>query len=68
MTLHILPIEGMTCQGCVASLTRALQAVPGVSAVTVSLERAEARVDADPTLVPEAALRAAVVDAGFGLR
>ena len=68
MTLHILPVEGMTCQGCVASLTRALQTLPGVSRVEVSLERAEARVEADPAQAPEATLRTAVLDAGFGLR
>ena len=68
MTLHILPIEGMTCQGCVASLTRTLRALPGVSSVEVSLERAEARVEADPVEAPEAALHSAVLDAGFGLR
>lgn len=65
MTLHILPVAGMTCQGCVASLTRALQSLPGVRAVEVSLERGEARIEADPARAPEAALRSAVVDAGF---
>lgn len=65
MTLHILPVAGMTCQGCVASLTRALQSLPGVRTVEVSLERAEARIEADPALAPVAALRSAVLDAGF---
>jgi len=68
MILHVLPVDGMTCQGCVRSLTRALQTLPGVTAVEVSLERAEARVQADPALATEAALRAAVLEAGFTLR
>lgn len=41
----VLPIEGMRCNGCVQSLTRALGECGGVESVTVSLEgkRAEVR-------------------------
>ncbi len=58
-------VEGMTCGGCVASVTRALRAVEGVEDVTVSLERAEAAVRFDPAKTNPAALRRAVEDAGF---
>jgi len=33
-----LEISGMTCGGCVRSVTRAVQAVPGVAAATVDLQ------------------------------
>jgi len=33
-----LEISGMTCGGCVRSVTRAVQAVPGVAEVTVDLQ------------------------------
>ena len=58
-------VEGMTCGGCVASVTRALRAVEGVEDVAVSLERAEAAVRFDPSKTTPAALRRAVEDAGF---
>jgi copper chaperone len=61
-----IKVSGMTCQGCVRSVTRVLEAVPGVGAVEVSLERGEAdvRYDSARTAVP--ALRKAVEDAGYG--
>jgi copper chaperone len=48
-----LQVDGMTCTGCVVSVTRALKAVPGVSTVKVSLEKNEAVVayDKDRTTV-----------------
>jgi copper chaperone len=60
-----LKVSGMTCQGCVRSVTRVLQGVPGVDGVEVSLDRGEAKVRYDParTGVPE--LRKAVDDAGY---
>ncbi|MEN9787185.1 MAG: Copper chaperone CopZ [Pseudomonadota bacterium] len=60
-----LGIDGMTCGGCVLSVERALGAVPGVTAVRVSLETREAVVTGD---VPRARLTRAVEDAGFDVR
>ena len=56
----------MTCQGCVRSVTRVLEAVPGVDAVEVSLERGEADVRYDPARTAVPALRKVVEDAGYG--
>lgn len=39
-----LEIQGMTCEHCVKRATKALQAVPGVSAVQVTLEPGSAKV------------------------
>jgi copper chaperone len=61
-----LRVEGMTCQGCVRSVTNALQHVPGVSKAQVSLERNEAAVLFDEAKTNVAALKAAVEAAGFG--
>jgi len=60
-----LPVIGMTCGGCVNSVTRALQATPGVTSVSVSLDRAEASVQHDPAAAPAQRLRQAITDAGF---
>ena len=60
-----LEISGMNCQHCVAAVTRALEAVPGVSAVSVDLAAGRAQVDgaADP-----GSLARAVIDAGYQAR
>jgi copper chaperone len=60
-----LKISGMTCQGCVRSVTRVLEALPGVEDVAVSLERGEARLRYDPARTGIPALRKAVEDAGY---
>ena len=59
-----LGIEGMTCGGCVRNVTTALEAVPGVLSVTVTLDTKRAQVVADEG-VADAALRTAVEEAGF---
>jgi copper chaperone len=61
-----IKVSGMTCQGCVRSVTRVLKAVPGVEGVEVSLERGEADVRYDPARTVVPALRKAVEDAGYG--
>lgn len=62
-----LIISGMTCGGCVNSVTRVLQSAPGVHHVTVSLLPSLAKVDYDPNSVTPTQLAAAVTDAGFGV-
>ena len=61
-------IDGMTCEGCVASVARVLKALPGVEQVDVSLAAGSANVryDAARTNVP--AMRSAIEDAGYGVR
>ena len=58
-------IKGMTCMGCVASVTRVLKAAPGVADVRVTLDPAQARVQYDAATTGLAQLKAAVVDAGY---
>ena len=60
-----LNIEGMHCDGCVKSITKALQAIPGVNAIDVSLEQKRAIVTHDPAQAGLPQLKAAVEDAGF---
>jgi copper chaperone len=60
-----LKIEGMTCEGCVSSLTRTLQGVPGVKKVEVSLGEGKAQVTYDPAKTAVAALKHAVERAGY---
>jgi copper chaperone len=60
-----IKIEGMSCSGCVSSVTRSLKAVPGVEGVDVSLDEASARVTYDAALTGVAELKRAVERAGF---
>jgi copper chaperone len=60
-----LRVDGMTCSGCVRSVTKALAKVPGVADVNVSLGDRTAHVKFDPTRVNRAAIRKAVIDAGY---
>ena len=62
-----LNVTGMTCQGCVASVTRVLKAVPGVSNVNVTLQPGSATVVYDPARTNVDALKAAVQNAGYGV-
>ena len=58
-------VRGMSCNGCVASVTRVLQAVPGVERATLDLDRGSAEVVFDPARTGIAALKLAVEDAGY---
>ena len=68
METTTLKIDGMTCQGCVASVTRVLKAVNGVSDAHVSLEANEARVTYDAGKTSLAMLSQAIEDAGYDVR
>lgn len=65
MESTILKVGGMSCQGCVKSVTRVLAQLPGVDKAEVSLERGEASVDYDATKVSRDAMKQVIVDAGF---
>jgi len=63
-----LQVDGMTCQGCVRSVTRVLEGVPGVQAVQVSLDSGEALVRLQAGSASAARLTQAVEEAGFQAR
>jgi copper chaperone len=67
MNQATIRIEGMTCGGCVKSVTRALTALPGVPKAEVSLEKAQAVIDFDPAKVSQTQLVQAIEDAGFSV-
>lgn len=60
-----ITIAGMTCSGCVASVTRVLRGLPGVHDVDVALDPGHATVAYDPARVGVAAMKQAVEDAGY---
>lgn len=64
MTSKTLHIYGMSCQHCVAHVTKALEGVDGVSDVQVSLDTNSATLTVGEG-VSDDALRQAVADAGY---
>lgn len=60
-----LKIDGMSCEGCVRGVERALSACAGVRSVRVDLAAARAEVAFDPQQTGAADLLAAVEAAGF---
>ena len=65
MATTVLKVKGMSCGGCVKSVTGVLSALPGVSRAEVSLEKGEAVVDYDADSVTREQLAVAIDDAGF---
>ncbi len=65
METTTLKISGMTCMGCVNSVTRVLKATPGVADARVTLDPAQATVQYDATKATPAQLMRAVEEAGY---
>ena len=61
----VLPVQGMKCGKCVAKLTQALEDLPGVRSVEVSLEEKSARVRYDAQTLDRTQLREAIEESGF---
>jgi copper ion binding protein len=60
----ILNIEGMSCDHCVKFVTGALEKIPGVTGVKVSLKNNKAEVEHSDQVTADA-LKAAVTEAGY---
>jgi copper chaperone len=67
MREEVLIITGMTCGGCVSSVTRVLKALPGVQQVEVTLVPGQAKVQIDETRVDTPELKKAIAEAGFSV-
>jgi copper ion binding protein len=63
-----IEVDGMTCNGCVRSVTNAVTRVPGVQKVDVSLAGKSATVEYDPAATSAAQIVAAIAGAGFGAK
>jgi P-type Cu+ transporter len=60
-----VPVLGMDCAECVQHVEHAIQGLPGVSSVQVSLTAEKAVIQADPALVTLPLIRRAVAGAGY---
>jgi Cu+-exporting ATPase len=59
------PVAGMTCGSCVNRIARAVRKLDGVTRIHVDLRKETATVRREPALVSNAALAAAVAEAGY---
>ncbi|GAA5235606.1 heavy-metal-associated domain-containing protein [Verticiella sediminum] len=60
-----LPVQGVTCGGCVATLQRVLGGLPGVASVAVEPASGRTEVRYDPARTDRSAMVQAVQDAGY---
>jgi copper chaperone len=62
--MYELQVEGMTCGGCVRSVTKSVQSVDGNAKVDVDLASKMVRV---ATQAPLEAVKSAISDAGYSV-
>lgn len=65
METTTIKVDGMSCGGCVKSVTGVLTALAGVAKAEVSLEQKQAVVEFDATKVTRDQLKGVIEDAGF---
>ena len=62
-----IPISGMTCANCSATIERNLKKMPGVVNANVNLATERASVEFIPTIVNYSDVKAKIVDLGYGV-
>jgi len=60
-----IQVRGMSCDHCSQTIHRALKAMPGISKVSVSLEKGEVVIDFDDTQTNTQTISAKIVKIGF---
>lgn len=63
-TLH-LSILDMTCGGCTASVQKAVQALDGITSISIDLPSRQAVIGYDEAQIDQDAILQAIDDAGF---
>jgi Cu+-exporting ATPase len=61
----VFDVSGMDCASCVAHVTKAAQATPGVRRADVHLARGRAVIEFDPAVVRPEQIASAISDAGY---
>jgi copper chaperone len=65
MSSQTIQVRGMSCNHCSQTILCALEAMPGVSKVSVSLEKDEVVVDFDDTQTDTQTISAKIIEIGF---
>lgn len=65
LTTTVIPVDGMSCVSCVASVKKTLSSMPGVGEVEVNLAERSARVSFDSTRVSPQQFVTAIDNLGY---
>lgn len=65
METTILKVNGMSCEHCVKSITKAVSALPGIGSVKVDLTAGTVSVEHDPEQSPLDKIKAEIEDQGY---
>ena len=65
MSSQTIQVRGMSCDHCSQTIHRALKAMPGISKVSVSLEKGEVVIDFDDTQTDTQTISAKIIEIGF---
>ena len=58
-------VEGMTCEHCVETVTKAVNSLDGISQVSVDLDKKQVTVDFDDSRTDMDAISSKIVEVGF---
>ena len=62
---RVFTVPKVKCEGCVETITKTLNGLPGVQATQVTIPSKEVRVEFDAGQLDEARLRTALTEVGF---
>jgi len=65
MTHKNIQVEGMTCDHCVETVTKAVNSLNGIRQVSVDLDKKQVSVDFDESLTDPDAIYSKIVEVGF---
>jgi copper chaperone len=65
MEKTILKIEGMSCKHCVSSITKAIEALPGIAKVAVNLAAKNVAVEYDSSQISLDKIKAKIEEQGY---
>ena len=65
MEKTIIKVEGMSCNHCVQSVTKAVTALPGIGSVDVDLKTGTVTAEHDPGITDVARIKAEIEDLGY---
>lgn len=60
-----LTVKGMTCMGCVGSVKKVLEPIPGVASVDITLDNGQVTIAYDSTKSGAEQFTTAINDAGY---
>jgi copper chaperone len=65
MTHKNIQVEGMTCDHCMETVTKAVHSLDGVRQVSVDLDKKQVSVDFDENQTDQDAISSKIIEVGF---